>query len=800
METLAQDIRFGLRMLHHNPGFTVVALLVLAVGIGANTAIFSVVDGVLLHALPYPDSERLVVIRAVQPLIGQSPISYPQFLAWREQKDVFDEVATFTTGSVAFTGSGDAEELTVLSVSHNLLPLMGVSPVLGRGFTADEEARSAKPVVLLTHSFWRDRFHSDRSVLGQKLTLNDRVLTIIGVLPPEFIFTKPQVVAPLRLDTQIAPPGLNFLTVWGKLRPGINFAQGKTAVEQVALPRVKKIESHTEVVTIVRLQDFVIGDSRPLLLILLGSVALVLLIACANIANLLLARGAAREKEIAIRISLGAGRMRLVRQILTESTLLALMGGALGIGIALVSVAMMKSLLVDRLPRSSEIHISAEVLLLTAALSLFTGLIFGLAPSLQAVQGNLQERLKQGGWHSAPSFGTQRLRSALVVAEITLSLVLLAAAGLLLRSFMRLLNSDRGFATDHVLTMQISPSPVRYKDPRTEINYLQQIIDRVQGLPGVRAAGFITDLPLRGGSTNGGFNIEGRQYDPGHPFHTIKEFVDGRYFAAMRIPLRTGRYFDERDTSDSPKVVMVNETFARAFYPGENPIGKHIDVTWGDPAWSEIIGVVADSRQDTLASPIEPSFYALVRQKPELMKFLGFTLVVRTDLDPKSVLRSITDQVHQLDKNQALARVRTMDTVVEESVAPRRIPMVLMVVFAAIALFLAAIGIYGVLSYFVLQRRQEIGVRMAIGAQRSDVLRLVLSQGAKLIVTGIAIGLLGAFLVSRAMVSLLFDIKPTDVPTFIGVSLIFALLALLACAVPAFRATQMNPLAVLRNE
>ena len=799
MHTLIQDIRFGLRMLRKNPGFAVVAVLVLALGIGANTAIFSVVNAVLLRPLQYPDPERLVVIRAVQPVIGQTPISYPQFLAWREQKDVFDEVATFNSSSATLTGTGEPEQLRVLAASYNLLPMMGVSPALGRGFSAGEEPRNANPVALLVDSFWRERFHANRSVLGQKMTLNDRVFTIIGILPPEFNFAKPQVVVPLRLDTQVAPPGLNFLTVIGKLRPGLNFKQAMTAVTQVALPRVKKIESHTDQVTIVPLQDFVVGDSRLLLLILLATVAFVLLIACANIANLLLARGAAREKELAIRLSLGAGRMRLIRQLLTESTLLALIGGALGAGLAWAGVGTVKSFLVDRLPRSSEIHINAQVLWFTVVLSLLTGVIFGLAPSLQAARGNLQERLKQGGWQSASPSGAQRLRSALVVAEITLSLVPLAGAGLLLRSFMRLLNAHPGFVSDHVLTMQISPSPVRYKDPITEINYLQQMINRVQSLPGIRAAGFITDLPLKGGSTNGGFNIEGRT-NPREPFQTIKEFIDGNYFTAMRIPLRAGRLFDERDTSDSPKVVMVNETFARKFFPGEDPIGKHIDVTWGDPAWSEIVGVVADSRQDTLASPIEPSFYALIPQKPELLKFMGFTLVVRTDLDPMSVLHSINDQVHQLDSNQAIARPRTMDSMVEESLAPRRVPMILMVVFAVIALFLSAIGIYGVLSYFVVQRRQEIGVRMALGARRSDVMRLVLLQGTKLILSGIVIGLLAAFLVSRAMASLLFDIKPTDVPTFVGVSLLLALLALVACAVPAFRATQVDPLVVLRNE
>ena len=801
MENFVQDIRFGLRLLRKNPGFAVVAVLVLGIGIGANTAIFSVVNAVLLHPLPYPDSERLVVIQDVDPAAGHVPISYPQFLAWKDQKDVFEEVATFARSGDALTGLGEPEQLNVLRVSYDLLPMLGVRPAIGRLFTPDEEPRDANPVAILTHSFWQNRFHSDPSVPGRKLTLTDKVFTVVGVLPPGFEFASYDfaLLTPLRLNTQLAPPGLNFLTVIGKLHPGVGLTEGKSAV-QVAVQRVKKIELHTQDVDIVSFQEFSVGSARPLLLVLLGTVAFVLLIACANIANLLLARGAARSKEIAIRISLGAGRMRLIRQLLTESAVLAVFGGAMGIALAWAGVTSLRSLLADRLPRVSEIHVSPEVLAFTAVLSLLTGILFGLAPSLQAARANLQERLKIGGWQSGSATGSQRLRNALVVAEITLSLVPLAGAGLLLRSFVRLLNQDKGFNAENVLTMGIWSSPVRYKDPKVKINFLQRILEQVESVPGVRAAGFITDLPLSGGSTNGGFSIQDHPSDTSVQLHTVKEFVDGKYFAAMGIPLRAGRFFTDSDTPTSPKVVVVNESFARKFFPNENPIGKHIDVGWGDAAWSEIIGIAADSRQDTLTTPIEPVYYALMQQKPEILQFFSPYLVVRTAIDPMSVFHSISDKVHQIDPNQPIARVRTMNTMVERSLAPRRVPMLLMLVFAVVALFLAAIGIYGVLSYFVLQRRQEIGVRMAMGAQRSDVLRLVLSQGAKLIVSGIAAGLLAAFLVSRAMASLLFDIKTTDVPTFMGVSLLLALLALAACAVPAFRATQVDPLVVLRNE
>ena len=800
MENLMQDLRFGLRMLRKNPGFAAVAVLVLALGIGATTAIFTVVNAVLLHPLPYPDSERLVVIQNVQPQFGKTPLSYPQFLAWREQRDVFEQVATFTRSGEVLTGLGDPELLQTLHVSYNLLPLLGVNPIAGRNFSAEEEPRNANPVTILSYNFWQERFHGDPHAVGQKLTLTDHVFTVIGVLPAGFEFglKNPALLTPLRLDTDNAPVGLNFLTVIARLRSGLNFEQGRTALS-VALPRVKKLDSDIDGAAIVGLQEFTVGSSRPLLFVLLGTVVFVLLIACANIANLLLARGATRGKEMAVRISLGAGRSRLVRQLLTESALLALIGGVLGIGLAWSGVALLKSLLVDRLPRGNEIHINLEVLIFTALLSLVTGAIFGLAPSLKAARSDPQEQLKQGGWQSA-ALGSQRFRNGLVIAEIVLSVVPLAGAGLLVRSFVRLLNADKGFNPDHVLTMGIWPSPARYKDPKVEVTYLRQILDRVEAVPGVRAAGFITDLPLNGGNTNGDFTIEGRPSDPAHPFVTNKEFVDGNYFAAMNIPLRAGRYFKASDGPDSSKVVVVNETFARKFFPGENPLGKHIDLAWGAPGWSEIVGVAADSRQDTLATPIEPTYYALIPQKPELLKFLSPNLAIRTQVEPTSAFHSIKEQIYQLDKNQALARVQTMDALVDQSLAPRRVPMLLMLVFAALALLLAAIGIYGVLSYFVLQRRQEIGVRMALGAQRADVLRLVLVQGAKLIVAGIVIGLAAAFFVSRAMASLLFDIKPTDVPTFAGISVLLATLAFVACAIPAFRATQVDPLVVLRNE
>lgn len=799
MERLIQDIRFGLRMLRKNPGFATVAVLVLAIGIGANTAIFSVVNAVLLQPLPYPDAQRIVVVEG---LAGDRhiPLSYPELLGWRDQKDIFESVAAFNNSGFALTGTGEPEQLRGMMVSADLLKILGVKPEAGRNFLPEEDARTANPVAMISYSFWESHFHSSPSAVGQKLTLNDKVFTIVGVLPRNFLFApKAQLLSPLRLDTTVAPSGLNFLGVVAKLGPQVSPEQTRNAMK-AALPRLQKSDPNTVPATVTPYKEFVVSDFRPLLFILLGAVVSVMLIACANTANLLLARAAARRKEIAMRISLGASRVRLLRQLVTESLLLATIGGALGLFLAWAGMGMLTTLLADRLPRGSVIQMDATVLAFTAVLAFLTGIVFGLAPSLQITRGNLQEELKQGGAQTGGASGGQWLRQGLIVAEIAFSLVLLAGAGLLLRSFVRLLNVDKGFSIDHVLTMSVWPSPVRYADPKLEINYMQQIQEKVSAIPGVRSAGFITNLPLNGSGTDGGISIQGRPDDPQHPKNGNKEFISNGYLEAMRIPLIKGRYFTADDIGSAPPVVIIDQTLAKEYFPNEDPIGRHIDVGWGNPGWSEIVGVVGDAKMNSLATPPHPTFYAPLAQKPELLKFLVFSLVVRSTQDPLSIAQAVRTQIHQLDANQVISALRSMDEVMAESLAPRRGPMWLMGLFSSIALFLAAIGIYGVLSYYVLQRRQEIGLRMALGAQRGDVLRMVLFHSSKLVAMGVAIGLFVAFLTSRALTSLLFGVKPTDIPTFAGVSVLLALIAVMACAIPALRATQVDPLVVLRNQ
>jgi putative ABC transport system permease protein len=794
VESLIQDIRFALRMLRGNPGFTLVAVMALAVGIGANTAIFSVVDTLLLRPLPYPESDRLVLVEDFYNNIGHTPISYPQFQFWREQSQIFDRVITFNYGAAALTGLREPEQIRTLKVSTSFLPTLGIVPVAGRGFLPEEEPKTANPVAMLTESFWRKNFQASPSAIGQKLTLNDTVFTVIGVLPDSFHLSHPfDVVMPLRTTS---PAGLNFLPGIARLRPGISLAQARAALPGI-LPGYKHADEGLDHVVFTPLHESLVGDSRPLLLVLLAGVVAVLLITCANTANLLLARAAAREKEIAIRTSLGAARARLVRQLLTESTLLALAGGVLGILLAWAGLESLTGLLAHHVPAGIAIHLDGRILAVSLLLSVITGLAFGLAPILQLLRGSLHDRLKQGGRQSGSGSGGQRLRQTLVTAEIAISLVLLAGAGLLFRSMVRLINVDKGFDSEHLLTMTVRPSPTRYSDPRKEIVYLQQIVDRVGALPGIQAAGLVHTLPLAGGSTNGSVTIEGRQ---GERPNSDKQYVSGNYFQAMHIPLIKGRFFNALDTPDAHKVVIINQEFARVFFPDQDPIGKRMDVGWGGTGWCEIIGVVGNAKQADLAAEIRPSTFMLYEQNAPILQHLDVNLIVRTSQEPLSAVNGIRTQIRQLDSNQPLGGVKAMDQVIAESLAPQRAPAWLFGAFSAIALFLAVIGIYGVLSYFVVQRNQEIGVRMALGAQRSNVLGLILRQGARLIAAGLVFGIAGALFAARALTALLFGVKPADLPTFIAVSFLLAALGLAACAVPALRATRVDPLVVLRNE
>jgi putative ABC transport system permease protein len=802
METLMQDVRYGLRMLRRNPGFSLTAILILAVGIGANSAVFSIVDSILLRPLPYTDSDRLVMLRDTGDRDTKVPMSYPEFKAWRERKEIFESVAAYFQGSADLTSPGEPQQFDAVRVSTELLPMLGTKLREGRQFTAQEELHDGPPSVIISDSFWRNRLHSDPAAVDSTLTLNDKVFTIVGILPADFHFANdPDLFLPLRLNLDMAPPRYNFLHVIGKLRQGVTLQQARSAAT-VAVKSVNDAASSTDgtSVSLLSLQEFLIGDSRPLLFALLGTVAFVLLIACANTANLLLARAAAREKEIAIRISLGSARTRLIRQLLTESLLLAVIGGALGLALAQWGLGLLVNLLRERLPHSTEVHLDGPVLIFTAAISILTGVLFGLAPALQASRRNLVDRLKLGGRLSGGISQAQVIRNTLIVVEIAFSLVLLAGTGLLLRSFIRLANVDKGFDADHILTMHIDVPSGKYSDPKREINYLNQIVENAKNLPGVESVGFVTNLPFSGNAVSGDFLIQGVDFDPANLSNASKQFVVGDYFRAMHMTLVKGRLLDNLDTAQSRPVVVVDQGFVRHYFPNEDAIGKRIDVGWGTRRWSEIVGVVGDAREFAMTAAPIPTIYSPLAQKPELLEFLAFDLAVRTKLQPEAQIQAVTGQIHQLDGTQVITKIRSMENLIDSKLASRRDPMWLFATFSIIAVFLAGIGIYGVLSYYVLQRSSEIGTRMALGAQRSDILRLIVGHALKLVIAGVVVGLVVSVGVARMLTSLLFGVEPTDLPTFLGVSVLLATLALIACIVPALRATRVDPLVVLRAD
>jgi putative ABC transport system permease protein len=795
MSSLLADLRYGIRILRKNPGFTVVAVLTLALGIGANTAIFSVVNSVLLRPLPVKQPERLVLVRDTQPGVDDAPASYPEYLDWKDRAKTFEELGAFFNTTFSLTGSGEPEQLRAMRVSASLFPMLGIAPSVGRGFRTEEERPGGEPVAMISQALWKRRFASSRSALGTKIVLAGSPTTLIGVVPPRFPFGgHPDVWIPLRLDAKSAPRGLHFITVLGRMRPGVEPTQARSEVESVAgALRAEGLTNHG--IHLVPLQESVVGETRPALLLLLGAVGLVLLIACANATNLLLARAASRQKEIAVRLAVGASRIRLIRQLLTETLILSVLGGGLGLLIASWGVDFLVSS-GPQLPRLDEIRFDGYVLAFTTALSLLTGILFGLAPALQSSSRDLQEFLKEGGWQGGSGAGKRRLRGALVVGEVALSLVLLIGAGLLVRSFAQVLGSKRGFDTSHILAVDLSLPYTGYEEPAQQADFFRRLLDRVSRLDEVEAAGVVSHLPLSGDNTNSGLLIEGRTWLEDEAPLADDRLVSPDYFRALRIPLLKGRSFTEQDDAQAPRVAIINESLARRFFPNQNPIGKRIDMQWKNTGWQEIVGIVGDVRHDGLDLPIMPAVYAPYLQAADS----GMTLVVHSRGDPLSVVGAIRAQVYAVDRNQPLTRVRTMQQLVDESVGPRRLSMSLLAVFAALALFLAAIGIYGVLAYSVAQRTHEIGVRMALGARSGDVLRLVVGQGLKLVVAGVILGLAAAVPLSRLLAGMLFGVSVIDPWTFAGIPMVLAAVALAACYLPARRASRIDPLTALRVE
>jgi len=809
MESLMQDLRYAARMLVKTPAFAAVAVVTLALGIGANTAIFTVVNAALLRSLPYREPDRLVHLWETnqQQNIDQREASYPDYLDWKTQTQSLDSVAGYNAGGATLTERGAPEQIGAARVTSNFFDLLGVEPVLGRAFLPGEDRPGGERIAILSHGLWQRSFAGDPNVLGQSVTLNGNAYTIVGVLPARFQFAKAgmtDVWLPLNPgDWQVSRRYMHWLKVIGRLKPGVTREQAQDDMTVIG-HRIEQEnpQSHTATgIRVVSLHDEIVGPVKPLLLVLLGAVGFVLLIACANVANLLLARAAGRRKEVAIRAALGASRSRLIRQFLTEALVLALAGGAAGLlwaewGVRLLVAAIPRSL-INFMPYLEGLTIDFKVLGFTCAVTLLTGVVFGLAPALQSAKHSLQEAMTEGGRASAGSTRA-RLRALLVISEVALALVLLVGAGLMLASFMRLLKVDPGFDPNNLLTFQLTLPYKTYSDDHRAVAFHEQLLQRIEALPGVKSAATVSVLPLVGGNT-GHFFIEGQPRPaPGTEIEANIRTVSASYFRTMSIPLVKGRNFTEADRQGSPSVVMINRTLADLAFPDRDPIGQHITFTFtGDTRW-QIVGVAGDEKVVSLDARTTPIIYFAYLQ--DLERYMS--VVARTASDPASLVGAIRREVQTLDPDLPLNSPATMEQVISNSQAAfvRRYPALLIGVFAMVALLLAAIGIYGVVSYSVTQRTHEIGIRMALGARRRDVLALVIRQGASLILAGVSTGVIAALALTRFLSSLLFGVSATDPATFAMLSAVLAAIGLLACYIPARRATKVDPMIALRYE
>ena len=813
MSTFWQDLRYGARMLLRKPGFTVVAVITLALGIGANTAIFTVVNAVLLRSLPYAQPEQLVRIGGTNLQRNKTlgTLSPQDFYDWRDRNTVFESIAAYDSWSPSLTGTGEPERLAAGRVSSSFFNVLKAEPALGRAFLPSEEQRGNHLVAILSYGLWQRRFGADAGLVGRTIMLNGAAYTVIGVMPkgfesPQFSgigFEQPELWAPFAPDlSQWSRSGRAVDAAIARLKPGVTTEQAQAEMHLIArqLQQQYPEDNAGEDVTIASLHGQLVGKIRSALMVFLVAVGFVLLIACANVANLLLARAAVRQREMAIRTALGAGRYRIVRQLLTESVLLSVVGGVLGLLLALWATDYLVALGSDSIPRLGAITLDMRVLGFTTALTLLTGVAFGLAPALQSSNPDLNETLKESGRTSTGGTGRQRLRSLLVVSEIALSLLLLIGAGLLLKSFLRLQRVDPGFDPHGVLTMSVFLPGTKYPEESQHVAFFDQVQERAASLPGVEAVGMVSNLPVSGNFDTVSFYIEGRPAPAPENVPDLERYtINSDYFRAMGIGLLSGRPFGPEDRAGALPVAIVSETAARRFWPGESPLGKRIrtnNVESPENPWRTIVGVVGDVRHYGLDIAPEPQFYLPHRQNPT--QFM--TLVVRSANNPESQIAPVREQIWAIDKDQPVFGVKTMESFVAESIAPRRFTMLLLSLFAGVALLLAIIGLYGVMSYAVTQRTHEIGVRMALGAQGGDVLKMIVGHAMTLVVVGVVAGLLAAFALTRVIASFLYGVSATDPWTFVGVPLLLCAVAAAASYIPARRATKVDPMVALRYE
>lgn len=814
IETLLLDIRYAARGLVKNKTFTIVAVITLALGIGANTAIFSVVNELLLRPLPYADPDRLVMLWEVTPEgQRQNVTSRSNFTGWRDQNTSFEGMAAFTDQRLNLTGAGEAEEVPVQFATTDLFRVLGVEPIIGRGMTADDGKTGAPQVAVLGYSFWQRRFGGDAQIVGKPIMLNGEPFTVIGVMPPNFqwhIRQRSGTGRAAELWTVLSMPPLTgegatsrgrFLSVVARLKGGVTLQQASADMSTIAArlaqdsPRYNRGQG-TEIIP---LRDQFVGKVRLALWIILGAVGLVLLIACANVANLLLSRAAAREKEIAVRAALGAGRWRIVRQLLTESLLLAMLGCVSGLALAWWGMKALVAISPRDLVNLQHVGLNLTVLAWTMGLSLVTGIIFGLVPALEASRPDLNGSLKEGKGSEGQSPRSRRLRSALVVTEVALALVLLASAGLLVKSFNRLQNIDRGFNPDNLMTMVLRLPEAKYTDDLQMVAFFRRATERIRALPGVSTVGMVNYLPLYGGlGAKTSYTIEGRPAAlPGEEPSTHVRVSDANYFNTMGIPLLRGRNFTDFETNEARHVVIISESLARQHFPGEDPIGKRITIPMSEkPVPTEIVGIARDVRYESLVEEPEPTAYL---PHPELT-YPFMTLVIKTTGDPAAIVPAVKRELRELDPDQPVSDLRTMSQVMADTVGRARFNTMLLALFAGLATLLAAVGIFGVMNYSLTMRTREIGLRMALGAQPRKVVMLMLKQGLLLTLIGAAIGLAGALALTRLMTSLLFGVEATDPATFAVIVVLLMAVSLIACYLPARRAARIDPLIALRAE
>jgi putative ABC transport system permease protein len=807
MEMLRQDVRYAVRRLLKSPGFTLIAVLTLALGVGANSAIFSVVNGVLLKPLPYHEPDRLLAIYHTSNLSQRAPMSGPNFTDVRRSSQTLVDAAAIARSRVVLTGEGEPIRLDGARVSAGLFDLLGVRPVEGRTFTAEENQPGRADVAILEYGLWQQRFGGDRSVIGRRIMLNGVPTEVVGVMPKAFSYpTGRSIWTPLEYTEDLlrGQRGAWYLMVLGRAKPDVSIDQVVAEVQTIGRQLAAEYPDSNENLgfSAELLHEMMVSDIRKAVLVLLGAVGFVLLIACANVANLLLSRAAARETEMAVRSALGAGRGRLVRQLLTESVILAIVGAGLGLLLAVWGVDVLKGMQPAGIPRLDSVGVDAAVMWFTAALAVVTGLVFGVVPALQASGAAPAGTLKEGGRGNLSTRRGVRMRGALVVAEMALAVMLLAGAGLLIRSFTKLAAVDPGFSVADALTFEISLPPGAYGEAR-QIGFFDELIPRLAAIPGVEAAGAVLSLPLTGRGMVFSFEVEGRPPAPPsqQPILYTRVATPG-YFHAIGIPLKRGRLFTADDREGTTPVVVITETAARQHFPGEDPLGKRIQLGWerasdGRNAGGEVVGIVGDVKDAGLAEPDPPQVYLPYAQWP----VSGMSAVLRTAVPPRSVVESARAAVHGVDPSLPVANVRTLEQIVAQSISQPRFYMTLLGVFAAVALILAAIGIFGVLSYAVAQRTREIGIRMALGAQERTVVSLVVREAMVLALAGLAIGLVAAFFLSRTLVvSLLFATSPKDPLTFAVVPFLLGTVALVASYIPARRATRVDPIVALRTD